>query len=59
MFFKYIKLLIIISFFFNFSFNYAKAETIKEIQIQGNERISKNTILMFAEINENQKLEED
>ena len=46
MFFKFLVLLTLI-----FNFGHVKSEIVKKIEIQGNERISTNTILMFSEIN--------
>ena len=37
-------------------FNFAKAETIKKITINGNERISEQTIILFSEIKLNQEI---
>ena len=46
MFFRFLVLLIFI-----FNFGNVKSEIVKKIEINGNQRISNNTILMFSEIN--------
>ncbi len=49
--------IITLVFFFNISLSYA--EIVKNIEIYGNERIPKETILMFSEVKINQNLEEE
>ena len=55
MFIRYIKQLILITFFSLFSILTASSEIVKSIEIIGNERISSETIKLFsnASINEN------
>ena len=46
----------IIPFIFFFIFTLAKAENIKKIEVNGNDRISNNTILMFSNVSVGDKL---
>ena len=49
--------IITLIFFFNITLTFA--EIVKNIEISGNERIPKETILMFSEVKINQNLEEE
>ena len=49
-----IKFIIIISVFFFCFKSYSLSENVDRIEIIGNERIPKETILMFADIKENE-----
>ncbi len=44
---------IVIFFVFIFQFTYANSEIIKKIEINGNERLAKETIILFSELNLN------
>ena len=51
------KTLIKLLLFYFFFFTYAYAEKVKNIEIKGNERISKETIILFGEIDKNDDLD--
>lgn len=50
--------ILIFLFFAVFNFKFAFAEIIKEVKIFGNERIPKETILMFADIKKNDSIDD-
>ncbi len=50
--------ILIFLFFALFNFKFAFAEIIKEVKIFGNERIPKETILMFADIKKNDSIDD-
>ena len=51
------KTLIKLLLFYFFFFTYAYAAKVKTIEIKGNERISKETIILFGEIDRNNDLD--
>ncbi len=53
---KFTKLSLYILLTINLLINYSKADSIKSIIINGNDRISKETILMFADINKDKEI---
>src|SRR5210317_1805110 len=54
--FKHLKIFIIIFYFF---FTFSFAEELKEIKIQGNDRISSQTIINFTDLEINQFINEN
>ncbi len=57
MFFKILRIFFISLFFNQFLINFSNSEIIKNIQISGNDRISKETIVMFSEVEINDNLD--
>ena len=47
---KFIKIFLIIFYFFIFNFNHSFADEVKKIKIIGNDRISSDTIKLFSEV---------
>ena len=55
---QFMKYLQIVSIFFFFNLSLLKAEIVKQIKIQGNERISEETILIYGDINKGSDYQE-
>ena len=53
------KIYVKVLFFFLFIFNYANSAIIKNIDVEGNQRISKETIIVLADIKINENYDID